>query len=169
MIIGKYNCHIAYSGIIFHAKSLPMDYCPDFRRRITTKRETILLARCFVGWLFRWLVVLLIVKLQAVSTNNETTLLRYCLPDSSPIYVYNPETSSRVTLASLGTVFQTDHIPTSPPHPPLCQRLLPLDASSHPTEKIVLFFHFCLKAKYRLYNTLIINKMQKHSYYNAKA
>ncbi len=108
MIIGKYNCHIAYSGIIFHAKSLPMDYCPDFRRRITTKRETILLARCFVGWLFRWLVVLLIVKLQAVSSNNETTLLRYCLPDSSPIYVYNPETSSRVTLASLGTVFQTD-------------------------------------------------------------
>ena len=107
MIIGKYNCHIAYSGIIFHAKSLPMDYCPDFRRRITTKRETILLARCFVGWLFRWLVVLLIVKLQAVSSNNETTLLRYCLPDSSPIYVYNPETSSRVTLASLGTVFQT--------------------------------------------------------------
>ena len=169
MIIGKYNCHIAYSGIIFHAKSLPMDYCPDFRRRITTKRETILLARCFVGWLFRWLVVLLIVKLQAVSTNYETTLLRYCLPDSSPIYVYNPETSSRVTLASLGTVFQTDHIPTSPPHPPLCQRLLPLDASSHPTEKIVLFSCFCLKAKYRLCNTLIINKMQKHSYYNAKA
>ena len=169
MIIGKYNCHIAYSGIIFHAKLLPMDYCPDFRRRIATKRETILLARCFVGWLFRWLVVLLIVKLQAVSSNNETTLLRYCLPDSSPIYVYNPETSSRVTLASLGTVFQTDHIPTSPPHPPLCQRLLPLDASSHPTEKIVLFFHFCLKAKYRLCNTLIINKMQKHSYYNAKA
>ena len=111
MIIGKYNCHIAYSGIIFHAKSLPMDYCPDFRRRITTKRETILLARCFVGWLFRWLVVLLIVKLQAVSTNNETTLLRYCLPDSSPIYVYNPETSSRVTLASLGTVFQTTKQP----------------------------------------------------------
>ena len=108
MIIGKYNCHIAYSGIIFHAKSLPMDYCPDFRRRITTKRETILLARCFVGWLFCCLVVLLIVKLQAVSSNNETTLLRYCLPDSSPIYVYNPETSSRVTLASLGTVFQTD-------------------------------------------------------------
>ena len=107
MIIGKYNCHIAYSGIIFHAKSLPMDYCPDFRRRITTKRETILLARCFVGWLFRWLVVLLIVKLQAVSSNNETTLLRYCLPDSSPMYVYNPETSSRVTLASLGIVFQT--------------------------------------------------------------
>ena len=107
MIIGKYNCHIAYYGIIFHAKSLPMDYCPDFRRRITTKRETILLARCFVGWLFRWLVVLLIVKLQAVSSNNETTLLRYCLPDSSPIYVYNPETSSRVTLALLGTVFQT--------------------------------------------------------------
>ena len=108
MIIGKYNCHIAYSGIIFHAKSLPMDYCPDFRRRITTKRETILLARCFVGWLFRWLVVLLIVKLQAVSSNNETTLLRYCLPDSSPLHFHNPETASRVTLAMLGTVFQTD-------------------------------------------------------------
>ena len=53
----------------------------------------------------------------------------------------SPETSSRVTLASLGTVFQTAHIPTSPPHttvptaftigyptkPPLCQRLLQLD------------------------------------------
>ena len=109
MIIGKYNCHIAYSGIIFHAKSLPMDYCPDCRRRITTKRETILLFGCFVGWLFCCQVVSLIVKLQAVSTNNETTLLRYCLPDSSPIYVYNPETSSRVTLASLDTVFQTDN------------------------------------------------------------
>ena len=32
----------------------------------------------------------------------------YCLPDSHLLIVYNPETSSRVTLASLGTVFQTD-------------------------------------------------------------
>ena len=32
----------------------------------------------------------------------------YCLPDSSIVLVCNPETSSRVTLASLGTVFQTD-------------------------------------------------------------
>ena len=31
----------------------------------------------------------------------------YCLPDSSLLLSYNPETSSRVTLASLGTVFQT--------------------------------------------------------------
>ena len=110
MIIGKYNCHIAYSGIIFHAKSLPMGYCSDCRRRITTKRETILLARCFVGWLFRWLVVLLIVKLSSgFFKQRDNIIIRYCLPDSSPIYVYNPETSSRVTLASLGTVFQTDN------------------------------------------------------------
>ena len=31
----------------------------------------------------------------------------YCLPDSLPRHGFNPETSSRVTLASLGTVFQT--------------------------------------------------------------
>ena len=34
-------------------------------------------------------------------------LIRYCLPDSHPRHVYCPETSSRVTLALLGTVFQT--------------------------------------------------------------
>ena len=34
-------------------------------------------------------------------------VIRYCLPDSSLLLSYNPETSSRVTLASLGTVFQT--------------------------------------------------------------
>ncbi|MCI6804146.1 MAG: hypothetical protein ACI4CB_09655 [Prevotella sp.] len=33
---------------------------------------------------------------------------RYCLPDSTSLYSYNPETSSRVTLATLGTVFQTE-------------------------------------------------------------
>ena len=32
----------------------------------------------------------------------------YCLPDSCLLHVCNPETTSRVTLASLGTVFQTD-------------------------------------------------------------
>ena len=31
----------------------------------------------------------------------------YCLPDSRFFPVCNPETSSRVTLATLGTVFQT--------------------------------------------------------------
>ena len=31
----------------------------------------------------------------------------YCLPDSRLLHVWNPETTSRVTLASLGTVFQT--------------------------------------------------------------
>ena len=34
----------------------------------------------------------------------------YCLPDSRFFPVCNPETSSRVTLATLGTVFQTDFI-----------------------------------------------------------
>ena len=33
-------------------------------------------------------------------------VIRYCLPDSSLLLSYNPETSSRVTLASLGIVFQ---------------------------------------------------------------
>ena len=32
----------------------------------------------------------------------------YCLPDSSPFIIGNPETASRVTLASLGIVFQTN-------------------------------------------------------------
>ncbi|MDY3964785.1 MAG: hypothetical protein SOZ25_01235 [Prevotella sp.] len=31
----------------------------------------------------------------------------YCLPDSSTFIIGNPETSSRVTLATLGIVFQT--------------------------------------------------------------
>ena len=35
---------------------------------------------------------------------------RYCLPDSFTWCTYNPETSSRVTLASLGIVFQTNLI-----------------------------------------------------------
>ena len=35
-------------------------------------------------------------------------LIRYCLPDSHPRHVYSPETSSRVNLASLGIVFQTN-------------------------------------------------------------
>ena len=34
----------------------------------------------------------------------------YCLPDSRFFHVCNPETSSRVTLATLGTVFQTDFV-----------------------------------------------------------
>ena len=36
----------------------------------------------------------------------------YCLPDSLSLLVYNPETASRVTLALLGTVFQTK-LPTT--------------------------------------------------------
>ncbi|MCI6509396.1 MAG: hypothetical protein MR470_00405 [Prevotella sp.] len=36
-----------------------------------------------------------------------TPILRwYCLPDSPPRHGFNPETSSRVTLASLGIGFQ---------------------------------------------------------------
>ena len=34
-------------------------------------------------------------------------VIRYCLPDSSLLLSYNPETLSLVTLASLGIVFQT--------------------------------------------------------------
>ena len=34
--------------------------------------------------------------------------MRYCLPDSSPFIIGNPETASRVTLATLGIVFQTN-------------------------------------------------------------
>ena len=37
-------------------------------------------------------------------------LARYCLPDSHFILVCNPETSSRVTLASLGIGFQPIHL-----------------------------------------------------------
>ena len=36
----------------------------------------------------------------------------YCLPDSRPLLIYNPETSSRVTLALLGIVFQTKLVAT---------------------------------------------------------
>ena len=32
----------------------------------------------------------------------------YCLPDSFSLHDYNPETPSRVTLAMLGIVFQTN-------------------------------------------------------------
>ena len=37
----------------------------------------------------------------------------YCLPDSRLLIVCNPETLSRVTLATLGTVFQTDIVALS--------------------------------------------------------
>ena len=38
---------------------------------------------------------------------TDSTDFWYCLPDSLLLRIYNPETSSQVTLASLGTVFQT--------------------------------------------------------------
>ena len=41
----------------------------------------------------------------------------YCLPDSHPLLIYNPETSSRVTLAALGIVFQTKLPTTNNPQP----------------------------------------------------
>ena len=63
----------------------------------------VLLFRCFVILLFRYLV-----ELACTLTFYQTTFLRYCLPDSSPLHFHNPETASRVTLAMLGTVFQTD-------------------------------------------------------------
>ena len=43
----------------------------------------------------------------ALSRRRKSTTMWYCLPDSLSLLVYNPETSSRVTLALLGTVFQT--------------------------------------------------------------
>ena len=46
--------------------------------------------------------------------DTDTSLVgRYCLPDSRPFVLYNPETSSRATLASLGTGFQPD-LPSMP-------------------------------------------------------
>ena len=55
-----------------------------------------------------WKCVSLFVELACTLTSYRTTFLRYCLPDSSPLHFHNPETASRVTLAMLGTVFQTD-------------------------------------------------------------
>ena len=45
----------------------------------------------------------------------------YCLPDSLSLLVYNPETASRVTLAALGTVFQTDNKTTRQQNKPFSQ------------------------------------------------
>ena len=45
----------------------------------------------------------------------------YCLPDSSPILVFTPETSSRVTLASLGIGFQPN-LPTSNNRQPITDK-----------------------------------------------
>ena len=44
-----------------------------------------------------------------LSRRRRSTTMWYCLPDSLSLLVYNPETSSQVTLAALGTVFQTDN------------------------------------------------------------
>ena len=45
--------------------------------------------------------------------DTDTSLVgRYCLPDSRPFVLYNPESSSRVTLAALGIVFQTKLVDT---------------------------------------------------------
>ena len=41
------------------------------------------------------------------SRRRRSTTMWYCLPDSSLLLSYNPEPSSRVTLALLGIVFQT--------------------------------------------------------------
>ena len=46
-------------------------------------------------------------ELDTLFNNKTTSFIWYCLPDSRPAMLLNPETSSRVTLASLGTVFQT--------------------------------------------------------------
>ena len=35
---------------------------------------------------------------------------RYCLPDSSTFIIGNPETASRVNLAALGTILQTNNV-----------------------------------------------------------
>ena len=42
-----------------------------------------------------------------LSRRRRSTTMWYCLPDNSLLLSYNPETSSRVTLALLGIVFQT--------------------------------------------------------------
>ena len=62
----------------------------------------------FVTMEMRCLVVALFAELACTLTFYQTAFLRYCLPDSSPLHFHNPETASRVTLAMLGTVFQTD-------------------------------------------------------------
>ena len=52
----------------------------------------------------------------------------YCLPDSRPLLIYNPETSSRVTLATLGIVFQTK-LPTTDNQQPLYNLMIFLNSS----------------------------------------
>ena len=49
----------------------------------------------------------------------------YCLPDSLSLLVYNPETASRVTLALLGTVFQTK-LPTTDNQTPTTKHQQPI-------------------------------------------
>ena len=51
-----------------------------------------------------------------LSRRRRSTTMWYCLPDSLSLLVYNPETASRVTLAALGTVFQTDNKTTKQPN-----------------------------------------------------
>ena len=41
---------------------------------------------------------------------DASLMWRYCLPDSSSLHGYSPETASRVTLALLGTGFQPNHV-----------------------------------------------------------
>ena len=75
----------------------------------------VLLSGCFVVCLFCCLLVDSFgwkpIPSEARVTRDEVAGIKKvresCLPDSLSLLVYNPETSSQVTLASLGTVFQT--------------------------------------------------------------
>ncbi|MEE1152819.1 MAG: hypothetical protein UHS55_06820 [Prevotella sp.] len=71
----------------------------------------------------------------------------YCLPDSYSLHTCNPETSSRVTLAPLGTVFQTA-ILSMLVIPRLRPGLLSLRSVLSSRQNWLLLIHICALATY---------------------
>ena len=62
----------------------------------------------------------------------------YCLPDSLSLLVYNSETASRVTLATLGIVFQTK-LPTTDNQTPTTKHRQPNTNNQTPTTYHYIF------------------------------
>ena len=69
----------------------------------------VLLSGCLVVDSFGWKPIPSEARVTRDEVSGIKKVRESCLPDSLSLLVYNPETASQVTLAALGTVFQTDN------------------------------------------------------------
>ena len=69
----------------------------------------VLLSGCLVVDSFGWKPIPSEARVTWDEVSGIKKVRESCLPDSLSLLLYNPETLSQVTLAALGTVFQTDN------------------------------------------------------------